>query len=177
MNKSQKRFSLDIFKMGYFILFKGKGFIPYLITREQIKKGFAKEKAQYTHIATSGGSQWIVEASPPRIKVIDIRKKYRGKDILIVKYKAKGYRKRYKVAFWSATKTNLPYDWLGVLAFKFKWLFKHQKRFYFCSETCAYALKKEYPRALGFLLPHQTVPANFLDERYFQIVWEGKIPA
>lgn len=162
--------------MGYIILFKGgRDFISRGIIKEQLKRGFTKEQAQYTHCAVSGGNYLIVEVSFPKIRVIDIRKKFKGRYACIVKFRKKGYRKKEKVAFFAASNCNLGYDFWGILWFKCRWLFKHQKRFYFCSENVLWSLKKVYPRAMS-IPPHQCLPAHFLSSIQFKKTWEGKIP-
>ncbi len=171
-----KKFSLDIPRMGYFILFRHeRGFLGNQIMRIQRKKGFTREHARYTHVGVSGGGQWMVQVSPPRIRVIDITKVYKNKYIRIVSYKNEMFdKKRYKVSFWAATHSNLGYDWFGVLRFKLKFLF-HQKRMFFCSESSMEALQKEFPKAMRAMKPQNCMPAHFLDPKYFETIWEGTV--
>jgi len=162
--------------MGYFILFKhDKGWVGNQIIKAQMVAGFSLEHTHYTHIAVSGGGQYIVEIAPPCSKVISIFSKYNGRYVKIVKYKADDYeRKRYKVAFWAATQSNLRYDWFGVLRFKIKWLFQSKGR-PFCSENALWSLQKEYPKACNGIDPSACYPADFLNPKYFDVIWEGFI--
>lgn len=162
--------------MGMFILYKGKGFLSRQIEKHQIKQGHIPQRAKYTHVEILGGGQWSVFVGLPKSKVVDIRKKHKGRHICIVKYKNKEYeeKKRYKVAFWAASQCNLKYDWLGILKFKISWLWHFKKR-YFCSENSLWALQKEFPSALG-KEPHNALPADFLLPKWFEIIYEGDIP-
>ena len=162
--------------MGMFILYRSTGgFFYNQIVKEQLKRGFPEDHAQYIHIECSGGGPYSVAVIPPKIKVINILEKHKGRYIKIVRFKGEEYnRKRYKVAFWSATACNKRYDWFGVLRFKFKLFFQMPWRD-FCSENCLYALQKEYPYALK-KAPADCLPADFLNEEYFEKVWEGYIP-
>ena len=162
--------------MGYFILVKNKGsWLGNSIERHQLKMKFAPEAACYTHVEVSGGGAYSVRVAPPKTKIINILKTYNGRYIKIERFKNEDYERkgRYKVAFWAASHCNLAYDWFGVLRFKIKWLF-HFARNYFCSENSLWALQKEFPRALG-IKPKDCMPADFLNPKYFEIVWEGKI--
>jgi uncharacterized protein YycO len=167
----------NIPRMGYFILFKNDGnWISNIIEKRQFAAGFNVDQACWTHVGTSGGGQWLVDIKPPRGVISDITKEHKGKYIRIVRFKNNDYetKGRYKVAFFAASKCNLPYDWKGVLAFIIKW-FRQLKDFYFCSELAAWALLKEYPRTFGDLTPDKIMPAHFADESKFSTVWEGLI--
>jgi hypothetical protein len=133
-------------------------------------------QACWTHIGTSGGGFWLVDVKPPKSEITDISKVHKGKYIKIVRFRNDDYeiKGRYKVAFFAASKCNLPYDWKGVLAFVLKW-FRQFKDFYFCSELSSWALLKEYPRVWGDLTPDKIMPAHFTDETKFETVFEGVI--
>jgi len=167
-------FNLDIFKMGYFILYRNEGgFFGNAIEKTQ-KQKFDAEYAKYTHIEVSGGGPWSVAVIPPKTKIVDITKKHKGRYVKVVAFKAEDYKiKRYKVAFWASSNCNLAYDWFGVARFKFNLLFHFLKKF-FCSENTAWALYKEYPNALG-IKPEDCMPAHFCNPNYFETIWEGKI--
>lgn len=167
-------FNLDIPKMGYFILYKHeKGFIGNCIRAKQLKAGFSEEDSQYTHIEVSGGGQESVCVAPPKTRVVDITKKYKGRYVKIVKYNASDYNtKRYKIAFWSATHCNLPYDFLGIAAFITK-VFKHVRNWWFCAEDCLWCLQKQYVNAFE-IEPDKCMPARFLGNGT-TVVWEGII--
>lgn len=168
------KFDLDIPKMGYFILVRNEGgLIGNGIQANQIKAGFLPEDAKYTHVMVSGGGQWTVNPVPPRLKISDLTKDYAGKYIKIVSYDDPTFEeKRYKVAFWAATHTNLPYDGSGVLNFIIKW-FHQSTSNWFCSENALWALQKEYPQAFIGLKPEQCMPAHF--SRLCKTIWEGII--
>ncbi len=168
--------NLDIPRMGYFIVYKGKDdFFGRRIRAEQLKRGFTPEQAGYSHVEVSGGGQWSVRVNPGIIRTIDIREEYAGRYAKIVRYK--GYTntgcQRYKVAFWAATNCNLRYDFFGVLRFKFPWMFAWKGR-WFCSESALWSLQKEFPNALG-IRPEDCMPAHFLLPEHFETVWEGII--
>lgn len=166
------------FRMGYIILFKSDGgFISRQIEKEQLKQGFSKNEACYTHVEVCGGGQYSVSVIAPRTKIVDITKRYKSRTIRLVRYKNQKYqqRKRYKIAFWAASKCNIDYDWFGILAFRIKWLFKQSKRLFFCSELALWALQKEHKTTLGGIAPEHCFPADFARSEDFETVWEGKI--
>lgn len=138
-----------------------------------MKRGFKEEDAEYTHGAVSCGGQWIMEVSPPRSKVIDIRKKYRGSYIKILRFMNEEYEEkgRYKIALWAVTQSNLRYDWFGVLRFKLGIFWQWRGR-PFCSENMLFAMKWEYPR-FTVLLPHECMPAHWLVFGRLDLHWEG----
>jgi len=173
------KFDLSIPRMGYFILYRNEGgfrnFFGNGIERTQRSRGFPVEDSRFTHVEVSGGGQWAVAVVPPKSKIVDITKKYKGRYIKIVRHRAESYSiKRYKVAFWASSNCNTYYDWHGVLGFAFKW-FKSKVNKYFCSENALYALQKEYFGALG-IKPDKCFPAHFLATRFFEEIWEGEIP-
>ena len=164
---------LNDFKMGYFILVKGRGWLARRITAHQLSLGYSRYQAQFTHVGVSGGGQYIVEVSYPKVRVVDIRERFKGQEILLVKYIGKDYDiKRYKVAFWAASHCNMRYDWLGILKFKLKIIWHWRDRD-FCSENAAWALRKEYADALN-MIPHECMPARFTGVD-FEKIWEGRV--
>lgn len=172
-------YELDIFKMGYFILYKNVGgFFDNTIVKRQLVAGFSPNDAQYVHIEVSGGSEYAVNISPPISKLVKINEAHKGRYARLVKYK--GYNedgKRYKVAYFSAALcANKPYDIGGILnfiSFLAKW-FKQDNRLYFCSEGCATALQMCFSQAIG-KTPDKVMPADFTTPLYFETVWEGVI--
>jgi len=170
-----KKFSLDNMKIGHFTLFQGQGFYSRNIKAKQLKAGFTKDQARFTHIEVCCGGQNSLTVMPFQpIHIIDIREKHKGKFIRVVKYKGKEYnRKRYKVALWAVSKSNLRYDIFGIISFLLKFIKQNTKKF-FCSELALYALQKEYPEALDSLEPDQCMPAHFTTEE-LDVVWEGYI--
>lgn len=171
------KFHLDIPRIGYIILFRKKerDFVGNQIKKVQLKRGFKEEDAEYVHSAISCGGQWIMDVNPPRSKVIDMRRKYEGRYIKILRYTNEHYGRkgRYKVALWSVSQSNLRYDFFGALALKFK-IFWQWKSRPFCTENILWAMKKEYPRFTA-LLPEEGLPAHFLVFNWVEQIWEGNI--
>lgn len=168
-------FDLDLFKMGYFILYRNDGSLfGNAIAKRQLVAGIPADNAGYTHIEVSGGEKHSINISPPVSKLIDITKTHKGRHIRLVKFK--GYNedgKRYKVAYFSATLCNKSYDFAGILAFVFKWV-KQSNRLYFCSEGVAWAFSMVFPDVLG-KKPEEIMPGHFLNPNHFEIIWEGEI--
>jgi len=169
-------FNLNLPRMGYFICYRHKkGWIGDAISKAQRAKGFSDEDSLYTHVEVSGGGPNAVCVAPPKTRIVDIRKKYKGRHIKIMAYEGYyGNRKRYKVAFWSASKSNLQYDFLGILSFVTKLVSQARSRF-FCSENCLWSLQKEFDWALN-LAPADCMPAHFVLSDDMICVWEGDIP-
>ena len=148
---SDSKFNLDILRIGYIVLFKSTGdFIGRQIKKVQLRQGFKEKDAEFIHSAISCGGQWIMDVNPPRAKVIDMRKKYKGRYIKILRYINEDYERkgRYKVALWSVSQSNLRYDWVGALALKFR-IFWQWKSRPFCNENVLWAFQREYPGTLG----------------------------
>ncbi|MCK4521510.1 MAG: hypothetical protein KAU20_02970 [Nanoarchaeota archaeon] len=170
--------NLNKFRMGYFLLFKSEGgFFPNQVEKEQLRQGFNKNEACYTHVEVSGGGPYSVSVIAPRTKIVDFRKRHKGRIVRLIRYKNMTYEKkgRYKVAFWAASMCNLKYDFLGIFAFRIRWLFKQNVRLFFCSELALFALQKECKTALGGTAPEHCLPADFARSKDFETVWEGKI--
>lgn len=169
-------FTLDIPRMGYFVLFRHeKGWVGNQIIAAQKRAGFSDENSRYTHVAVSGGGPELTDAVPPKIRTSNLLKRYADRYVKIVRYKALTFeQKRSKVAYWAATRTNLKYDWRGPLAFIFTWI-KPSMTADFCSENAACALQRQFPKALHGKAPAKCMPADFLGEM-FEVMWEGRIP-
>jgi len=175
------KFNLDIPKIGYFLVYKDtKKFLSKLIAEEQRNEGFSKEDSEYIHVELSGGEQSSISAKFPYVQMVDILKEHKGEYVKIVKYKASNYYiKRYKVAFFGATQCNLLYGLLSAIWFKINHkFFTNYNIFAFdktptCSFLCANALKKVYPDSFEDI--SKVLPAHFLDEDKFAVVWEGYI--
>jgi len=172
-------FNGGLFKMGYFIVYwhPRKGWFGNQIVRMQLKKGFDKESAQYTHVEVSGGGIHSVNIAPPRSELVEITKKHAGRHVCLMRLRDDYYERkgRYKVAYFSASLNNQHYDFPGVLSFLFKWI-KQAKGLPFCSEGAAWAVKKVCPKTLDGLRPSKIMPAHFFHPKYFAKVWEGDIP-
>lgn len=167
-------FNLDIPRMGNFILFRHeKGWLGDLIYKTQKGHGFSDADSMYTHIGVSGGGQYMVDVKPPKTIVTDILIEHKGRYVKIIEFIDPGYViKRYKIAFWAATLSNLAYDWWGVLKFRIGFLW-HQKNQFFCSENACWALRKEFSWALREVEAHKCMPAHFLNKEFFRVTWEG----
>jgi len=162
--------------MGYVIIYKGdQGKFGKAIVNAQLKAGFTKDEAGYTHVEISGGGKHSINIAPPLSKLIDITKTHKGRYIRLLRYKNDHYEQkgRYKVAYFSASLCNLGYDIRGVLKFIFKWI-GNNNRLYFCSEGVAESLQKVYPEALG-KKPAKVMPAHFAKSKQFEAVFEGVI--
>ena len=172
-----KKFNLDIPRIGYVVAVKKdrKGFISNMIYKSQRKAGFNEDDSSYIHVAMSSGGPHMVNIIPPRSKLINLQKKYKGSYIKILRLDSKSYeeKKRYKVAlFYNALASNLKYDVKGAISFVFSWV-KHSKRDYFCSEACTKAFQMIYPDFLKGIKPAKSFPAHFV--RDLDLVWEGYI--
>ena len=168
--------NLNKFKRGYFILWGNEGgVVGDNIEKEQLKRGYSARDSKFVHIDVSGGRELSVRVNPPKTKVVDIRKEYPGRSYLVVAYKNYNDYARRDVAFWASSNCNLKYDFLGVLKFKIPFLW-HKSKLFFCSENALWALQKEYPEALNALNPHNCMPADFLNENFFEVVHGGRVP-
>ena len=172
-------FSLDYFKMGYIILYKRTpGFIGNQIYREQVRRGFDKEDAEYVHVEISGAGKYAVRINPPKAMIINLLNYYKGRYVRVytyIEYDLYKDKTKEAVAYFSATMCNRKYDIKGVLRFIFPFIKQNTKK-PFCSEGCAWAIQKVFPKALHFKKPHNCMPADFTDPDQFTKVWEGQIP-
>jgi len=173
------KLDLDLFKMGYFIVYKNNlgGFIGEAIEETQRHVGFDKKDSRFVHVECSGGGPRSVNIRHPKSTAIDIRDAHAGRYIKLVKFKAYDdapEKDRFKVAYNSALLCNLPYDWLGVLKFRLRFL-SNKKTLPFCSEGCLWSLQGVFKGALG-VDPPNCMPADFLNLDWFEVVWEGFIP-
>ena len=171
-------FNLDIPRIGYFIVYEGNNsWFSRQIKRVQKDQGL--KEWNYTHIEISGGGQWTVGAIMPKAKLIDILKKYKGRKVRIVKYKEyEGNDKRYKVGWFTATLCNLPYGWWTAVWYLLREKFAKltpwtTKRSPVCSVLCAWGLTRVFKDA--FEDYREILPAHFLNEEKFEVVWEGII--
>ena len=180
-------FDKDMLKIGYFILYQsGQGWFGKQIVKQQLKEGFTQEQAIYTHVECSGGELDSINVAPPRAERINIIDVHSGRYAKVVRFKKySSDNKRYKVAYFNASLNGSLYDAKGIMAFLAKrvpilvflteWLRK-KNRFYFCSEASAWALQKSYPKAFNGFPPTTIFPADFLDPKQFEPVWEGYLP-
>lgn len=178
--------TLSHFKIGYFILYKNPGsFFRNIIEYYQKKDGISPSNAKYTHIEISLGGQYSVDAIFPKVKIRDIRDR-KNTYVRIVKPKIKGYdKKRKNVAIECLKRVNKFYG-LGIIWFVMKDMIKRNPFSAigdFCSELCGYGLHKYYidykRKKYKEILPkpyNQLYPADFLNPKYFELVYEGYIP-
>lgn len=196
---TNQRFNLDIPRMGYFLVYKNQGgFFGNRIVNAQKDEGFSQEDAEFVHVEPSLGGQYSINARIPFSKPIDITEVHEGRYVKIVRPRLPQYDlRRYKVAVWCATRCNIPYGIFGVLWFKMKGIFK--KNVFsaigdFCSELSAFGIWREYgynedlPTVVNLYTqmipgeqflpkkPNETMPADFLNPKYFEVVWEGFLP-
>lgn len=166
---------LDTLQQGNIILYRNEGsWLGNRIEKAQLKAKFPKEQAQYTHVEVSLGGQHSVDITPPIVKVANLTNRL-GRHIKVMTYKDVFYAtKRYKIATWAATAVHLRYDIFGVLKFLIPFLRQNRRKF-FCSEGVLWALRKEFPFALGPLEESQCMPAHFLHEDFFDVKYEGII--
>lgn len=186
------KLDLDVPKMGYIIVYKkDKSIIGKAIEAEQLREGFSPEHAQYVHVEGSGGGQWSSGAFFPKSGIVDITKKHKGREIVIVRVKKPDYTyKRYKVAWFSATLCNLKYGWFSLLWFKINdAMFSTSNKFAkyierfgikipknpFCSRKEMWAVQMVYPELSEWVKPENTMPAHFLNPDHFEEVWTGTI--
>ena len=155
--------NLDIFKIGYVLLWENTGdFFGNLIEDHQIKQGYSIEHAKWVHVDCCLGGPNALRINPPKAKVVDIREYYKGRKFKLMSYRNKDYqqRTRYKIAIWSATNCNKRYDYLGVLKMKLKIIW-HNKNKPFCSEGMTEAFQKEHPFFMNGIMPYRVMPAEF----------------
>lgn len=181
-------FNLDNFKIGYFILYSNDGkFYGNLIEKQQIKEGYSRQHARFTHIEIALGGPYSINAIFPTIKINDdLVNKHRGRYIKILRPTIEGYdTKRKNVAIHCLKRVNKLYG-LGILWFLFNRKFKNNFLSVigdFCSELAGYGIWKQYientPIDYGKYLPKEydkLYPADFSKhEEYFETIWEGYI--
>jgi hypothetical protein len=173
----------DVPKMGYIACYLnrekpdifGRG-----IEKEQLKRGLSPLASRYSHVEILGGGYNSVRVAPPTTQILDdFPKFYKGRYVCIRKFRnsqAYDERLRYKIAFWSATKCNLGYDWFGIAHFLLGKLCTGSKNKMFCSENTLWAFRKEIPFALKNVdKPGDCMPGHFIDSDEFETVWEGTL--
>lgn len=175
----------DIPKMGYLWFYANTGdLFGNLIEKEQKKRGYGN-CSKWVHAEISLGGWNSVNTMPPKTQPIDIRLEHPHREAILFKLDYPDYdtRKRYKIATWALENlTGRHYDWLGILRFKFPWLF-HKKDQFFCSEGCTAAIQREYPNYLNGQKPENVCPAAMIADNHGDklpeliLVWYGKIPS
>ena len=173
-------FDLDKMKMGYIIAYESDGsFVSRIIEDSQFLCGHSRDQSKYTHVEISGGGEWSIGAVIPKSKLIKITKRYKGRKAILLKPLMDNYDvKRYKVAFFGATLSNQLYGWWTLPWFLLKRVFNKllpwgNRGTPFCSLLCAWAIDKEYPDI--FKDYKEVMPADFISNPLFEVVWEGFI--
>jgi hypothetical protein len=174
INQKYLDFSIGNLRTGYFMLYRNPtGLFGRLIRDHQLSMGFPEELAGFTHVDVLGPQQWAIRVTPPKAKVVDIKKSYYGQFAVMLRYDNHEYDlHRDKVAWWAVSNNNKPYDLWGVAKFKLPFLF-HKKDLPFCSENAVEALKKEYPTDQRIEHPYKIPPAGMF--LFCKVAWAGVI--
>ena len=184
--KIYPEFHVSIPREGDVWMHRGKGFISRGITRGQLRADFSIQESEVTHVEISCGEELSVRVWPfERIQMIDIRDKYAGQYLELVRArKITDRRKAARVAMWAVSNSNKDYYLSGIGAFLSK-LFRQNTGKLFCSENCLFALWKEYAEILknhpipvkdeSKCMPAHFNPAGNPDHEFFT-VWRGWIP-
>ena len=185
---NETKFDINMFRPGDGLLIRNDGgFFGNRIQNRQSKVKnndgtfkFTPEQARFTHVEVlivrsdiEPSKFWSVRIAPPRAKLVDFIKHYKGRYVKIVRYnKYDNLQKLKNVALWAATHVNVPYDWPGILKFVIVWVKQHSSM-WFCSENYVWAHQKVYSKSFDGLLPHKSMPAHGLLPEYVDIIWEG----
>ena len=178
-----KPLNLDLLKPGDGLLTRNEGgFFSNQIEKKQLRVGFNTEDSKFTHIEilairdTKDPSKfWSVRIAPPRAKLVNFPEFYKGRYIKIIRYKEyENFDKLKDVALWAVSHCNVPYDFPGIFRFLFIWIKQHASK-WFCSENFIWSYQQIYPKAFDGLLPHKSMPADSLNIKYSETVWEGRI--
>jgi len=180
-------------KIGYQVLFLPTDkWLPTKIYETQLALGYSNKAASCTHVATYIGKGQVSEAILPSSKESYLAKKYKGRDIVVVRpkfatrkeldlYMQKG---RYHIALASNSKLNISYGFMSLLWWPLhfistkNWLASVKNIPFFgnyCSLKEAKAISEELP---DFWKPlnkpiENVLPADFFDPNLFEIIWEG----
>ncbi len=177
-----ENFNIKFLQMGYIILVHRtrQDMIGAAIERQQIASGFTPEHARYTHVVISGGVNrsetkvYIVNIQPPKARLRNLLDAFNGRYIKVMKFK-KADVNYARIAYFAATLCDRPYDFLGVLKFRFNILF-HRINKWFCSEGSAWAIHMDVPEFCGTIEEYKCMPAHFSASDELETVWEGILP-
>ena len=179
-------------KAGHFIQFKSSGgFFQNRVVKEQLQEGFTPYQSEFTHIGVSTGGTYMIDASFPRVREVDIRKKYAGRYIRVVSYQNYTGNDRFHVAIFAATLNNLKYGWSPLSFWMLKDYFPLDKNFLvkysekfgvkypkapFCSLLSGHALFRQVPDAQQVLnkKKEELMPAHW-GLPCFNLIYEGYI--
>jgi len=144
---------LDKIKMGMLVCFKSDGgWVNNRIVNYQKRIGIPSPACYITHVGVSAGGPYMISARLPRSKVDNIFEQYQGRIISFLYWKGDYFRneKRKNVAFWAATRSNLPYGILGLIGFWIRewipfWGINplSTRKAPFCSMLVAWAFRRE----------------------------------
>lgn len=146
---------LDFFQdtMGLLICFyNDHSFIGNRIVEYQRRAGFTSPAVDITHVGILGPWPYVVGARFPFSEAVNILEEYQGRRYDVLRWKGTGANdpRLNRVAFWGATKCNLPYGWPGLIGFYIKtalpFIGKNPlawKSAPFCSQSCGFAFRRE----------------------------------
>ena len=176
------KFTLDIPKIGHVLAVRYERKKKFNIFSEgiyqkQLWELFKKEDALYTHVAILSGGPHLVNVTPPKARLVDLVKTYGGSYVKFLRFKGKDFDTpiRYKIAcLYNAFASNMRYDWRGIIHFIFPRIKQMDDR-PFCSEVCLKTYQMFYPDFLSNLYSSDCMPAHFVANDDFEIVFEGYI--
>lgn len=173
------KFSLNIPKIGYIMVVKraDQDFFGSKIEKIQLLNGYKPKDACYTHAEILSGGPDSVRIMPPRAKLIDIQKFYKGRYVKIMSLDAEGfeYKYRYKIAVLYNTLCNKKYDKWGILSFILSFI-PQDPRKPFCSEGVVESIRMVYDWFLVDMDASRVFPATLSAHPSLITRWEGRIP-
>jgi hypothetical protein len=138
--------------MGLLVcFFSDGGFINNRIVKYQKLAGFTSPSCDITHVGILGPWPYVVGARFPFSEAVNILDAYQGRQYDVLRWKGTGVNDPLlnQVAFWGASKCNLPYGWPGLLGFYIKtalpFIGKNPlswKKAPFCSQFCGFAFRR-----------------------------------
>lgn len=138
--------------IGRLICFYNDGsFLGNRIVEYQRMAGFSSPAADITHVGILGPWPYVVGARFPFSEAVNIHETYQGRRYDILKWKGSVSNdpRLCEVAFWGATKCNLPYGLVGLFGFLLKsalpFVGKNPlawKDAPFCSQYCGFAYRR-----------------------------------
>ena len=170
------RLKCDMLKAGYGLMVANDGsFLGNRIEKRQLAAGISPKNAVFTHIEVIGHPPWSIRVAPPKTKLVDLMKYYKGKYVKVIRYKHfQDSETLTLVAFWAGTHCNVRYDWQGLFHFIFTWVKQHASR-WFCSESFCWSHQQVYPGCFGNVKPSKFMPGHGGDPLYVDTIWEGVI--
>lgn len=184
--------NIENIQIGDIIVYKkkDKSFFHKLIYKQQLKDGYKKEVAEYIHtepiVMKTEVDLMTINAKFPCNRLHKATTNKSGRTVKIVRCTLPIYEDRRKqVAIHWLSRINNPYGLVGLIWFKVQKLFKINVFSMigdFCSELAGFGIWREYVNYLKYdsldVLPKpfaQMYPADFLNSKYFKVVYEGKL--